>query len=192
MKLFTTTLKLVFRNWWRNKTFTLVALLSLTVGIACINLLGAFVTYELGIEKLNPNKNRMAWVLQDLPSSPGKKVGYMVQGVPDQIKERYPEVEDFLQLGSFTLKNIVANDQEFDPIDVLNVDRSFPNFFPYQLLYGSWESFENPRSIILSERQAYRFFGNENPLGKPIKLVEEGYSGSVEKQFTVGAVTKHR
>ena len=87
--MFKTAIKLIFRNWWRNKTFTLIAILSLTVGIAFTNLLVAFVTYEYGIEKANPNKKRMSWVMQDMPSNPGKKVAYMRKGVPGQLKEKF-------------------------------------------------------------------------------------------------------
>ena len=51
--MFKTALKLIFRNWWRNKTFTHISILSLTVGIACTALLISFVAYEYGIEKNN-------------------------------------------------------------------------------------------------------------------------------------------
>ncbi len=187
-----TTLKLILRNWWRNKTFTLIALLSLTIGIACTNLLGAFVTYEWGIEKSNPNWKRMVWVMQDLPSDPGKKVAYTMRGIPEQMKEKYPEVENFLQLGNSSYANIEVNGNMFDPIEVLNVSRSFPDFFPFELLYGSWEALNDPQSIIISEKQAQRFFGNENALGKQITLVEDFYEDTFEKQYTVGAVTKQR
>ena len=187
-----TKFKLILRNWWRNKTFTLIALLSLTVGIACTNLLGVFVAYEWGIEKSNPNRKRMVWVMQDLPSTPGKKTAYMRGGIPGQIKEKYPEVEDFLQLNNVTLKNIEVNGRKFDPIKVLNVDRSFPGFFPFELLYGSWETLNNPQSILISEKEARRLFGGENALGKQIMLVEDGFNGAVEKRYTVGAVTKPR
>ena len=71
--MFKTALKLIFRNWWRNKTFTLISILSLTVGIACTALLISFVSYEYGIEKNNPNRNKLVWVMQDMPSNPEKK-----------------------------------------------------------------------------------------------------------------------
>lgn len=38
-------LKLIFRNWWRNKTFAIISLLSLAVGITCTNLLISYVIY---------------------------------------------------------------------------------------------------------------------------------------------------
>lgn len=190
-----TSLKLIIRNWWRNKTFTLITLLSLTVGIACTNLLGAFVMYEWGIEKSNPNRKRMVWAMQDLPSNPGQKVAYMQNSAAGQIKEKYPEVEDFLQLNSSMLKNIEVDDRKYAPFEVLNVSRSFPDFFPFELLYGTWETFNSPQSIILSEEQARRFFGDGNALGRQITLVVDNLGdagGAIEKQYTVGAVTKKR
>ena len=46
--------KLVLRSWWRNKTFSIISIVSLAIGIACTNLLTAFVIYEYNLEKDNP------------------------------------------------------------------------------------------------------------------------------------------
>ncbi len=185
-----TALKLIFRNWWRNKMFTLISIISLTVGIACTALLISFVSYEYGIEKNNPNRDKLVWVMQDMPSNPGVRVGYMEKGVPEQMKEKYPEVEDFLQLNSFYIKYIEVNNQRFDPIAILNVNSSFPKFFPFDLLYGSWNAFNNPQSIVISEQTAQRFFGNENALGKQITVSKS--NSDMQKTYTVGAITKRR
>ncbi|MDO5665123.1 MAG: ABC transporter permease [Bacteroidia bacterium] len=190
--MFKSSLKLIFRNWWRNKTFTLISILSLTVGIACTALLISFVSYEYGIEKDNPNRDKLVWVMQDMPSNPGKKVAYMQKGIPEQLKEKYPEVEDFLQLNSFDIKYIEVDNQRFDPIEIINVDASFPAFFPFQLLYGSWNAFSNPQSMIISENQAKKLFGNENAIGKQITVCERGLDSEVRKVYTVGAVAKTR
>jgi hypothetical protein len=60
------------------------------------------------------------------------------------------------------------------------------------LLYGSWEAFNNPQSIIISEQMAQRFFGNENALGKQITVCSEGFDSEVITVYTVGAVTRNR
>ncbi|HHU25935.1 MAG TPA: FtsX-like permease family protein [Bacteroidales bacterium] len=190
--MFKTALKLIFRNWWRNKTFTLISLISLTVGIACTALLISFVSYERGIEKSNPNRDKLVWVMQDMPSNPGEKVPYMSSNVPKQLKEKYPEVENFLRLSILSMKYIEVNNQQFDPIKLINVDSSFPDFFPFELLYGSWELFNNPLSVVISEQTAQRFFGNENALGKQIAIGSEGFDSEVINVYTVGAVTKNR
>ena len=51
-------LKFVLRSWWRNKLFVTISLVSLVIGIACTNLLTAFVLYEYNIEYNNPNRDR--------------------------------------------------------------------------------------------------------------------------------------
>ncbi len=187
-----TALKLILRNWWRNKTFTLISIISLTVGIACTALLISFVSFEYGIEKDNPNRDKLVWVMQDMPSNPGEKVAYMHKGAPEQMKEKYPEVEDFLQLNSFDIKYIEVNYQHFDPIEILNVSASFPDFFPFELLYGSWNAFSNPQSIIISEKQAKRLFGNENVIGEQITVCEDDSGADVKKVYTIAAVAKNR
>ena len=124
--------------------------------------------------------------MQDMPSNPGVRVGYMEKGVPEQMKEKYPEVEDFLQLNSFYIRYIEVNNRRFDPIGILNVNSSFPNFFPFDLRYGSWSAFNNPQSIIISERQARKLFGD----GKQITVSKS--NSEMQKTYTVGAVTKTR
>lgn len=58
--------KIIFRSWWRNKTFTIISILSLAVGIACTNLLAAFVSDKYNIEAENPNKDRMVVAKQTI------------------------------------------------------------------------------------------------------------------------------
>lgn len=62
-------LKLIFRNWWRNKLFAIISLVSLVVGISCTNLLISFVIHEYTIEGGNPNKDRILRLTQQLPSA---------------------------------------------------------------------------------------------------------------------------
>ena len=57
-------LKLIFRNWWRNKLFAVISLVSLVVGISCTNLLISFVIHEYTIEGENPKKDRILRLTQ--------------------------------------------------------------------------------------------------------------------------------
>lgn len=187
-----TTIKLILRNWWRNKTFTLISLISLTVGIACFSMLFSFVVYEQGIEQQNPNRDRMVWVMQDLPSSPGEKKAYMRGGIPEQLMAKYPEVENYLQLNSFIVKYIEANNQRFDPVEIINVGSSFPTFFPFELLYGSWDALNNPQAMVISQKQAERLFGREDAIGEQLTVCEGGFDTDIRKTYTIGAVAKAR
>ncbi len=189
--MFRTALKLILRNWWRNKTFTLISIFSLTVGIACTTLLISFVSYEYGIEKNNPDRDKLVWVMQEMPSYQGQKVAFMQKDIAGQLTQRYPEVEDYLQIdASMMIKYVEVDTQRFDSFRrILNIDTSFPSFFPFELLYGSWEALDNPTSVLLSEKQAQLFFGDENALGKQIRIAV--VFGN-DADYTVAGVIKNR
>lgn len=53
------TLKLILRGWWRNKLFFAVAVISLSVGLACTNLLLTYFVHDYFIEQNNPDKDRI-------------------------------------------------------------------------------------------------------------------------------------
>ena len=50
-------IKLIARNWWRNKLFFLISLFSLTAGLGCTNLLRTFFIHEYNVEKYNTDRN---------------------------------------------------------------------------------------------------------------------------------------
>lgn len=79
-------LKLVLRSWWRNKTFSIISIVSLAIGIACTNLLAAFVIYEFNIEADNPNKEKIVYMAQDSPLKSGEKVSFYCWKDPDSTK----------------------------------------------------------------------------------------------------------
>ena len=104
-------LKLVLRSWWRNKTFSIISIVSLAIGIACTNLLAAFVIYEFNIEADNPNKEKIVYMAQDSPLKSGEKVSFIVGKIPIQLKEQYSEVKDYLRFGSIDCNSVTIGDK---------------------------------------------------------------------------------
>ena len=160
-------LKLIFRNWWRNKTFAIISLLSLAVGITCTNLLISYVIYESGIESNNPNKSHIIYMAQDSPLTSGEKVSFIVGKIPVQLKDQYPEIEDYLRMGVENSAFVTIGEKRFDPISIVKADPSLPRFFPYKVLAGDInKALTQPNAIALTENQAKIFFGNEDAIGK--------------------------
>ena len=54
-------IKLIVRNWWRNKLFFLISLFSLTAGLGCTNLLMTFFIHEYNVEKYNTDRNPVSY-----------------------------------------------------------------------------------------------------------------------------------
>ena len=183
------TLKLIFRSWWRNKLFAVISLLSLTVGIACTNLLITYVIYEAGIEADNPNKPRIVYMAQDSPLASGEQVSFIVGDIPTRLKAEYPEVEDYLRMSVTDDPFILIGENKFDPITILSADPSLPRFFPYETVAGDLErALSTPGMIALTETQARRFFGSEDPIGQVLRTQSTYTRG--DKTYEVAAVVK--
>lgn len=188
--MFKTSLKLILRNWWRNKTFTLISILSLTTGIACTALLISYVSYEYGIEKKNPNLNQLVLATTSNINDQGSRKNMIISVEPlNQIKQSYPEVEDVLQLDMFWLNYIEVNNNKLDAPLILSASASFPQLFASEMLYGSWSTLADPGSVIITEKEANRLFGDENALGQEITMHD--FYGKVTT-VTVGGVMKSR
>lgn len=200
----TVAFKLVFRSWWRNKTFSVISIVSLAIGIACTNLLAVFVIHEYNLEADNPNRNNIYMMDQDSPLQPGERVCFTAGNVPAEIKEKYPEVTDFVRLNNMGMDYIMIDNTRFDPIRIVITDASFPHFFPYKVLYGNLnEALTQPNKIALSETCARKYFGNKNPVGQTITtgknntITRHREDGTIEKEesettYQVAAVLKSR
>ena len=98
--------KLVLRSWWRNKTFSIISIVSLAIGIACTNLLAIFVIHEYNLEADNPHRETIYMMDQDSPIQPGERVCLTAGGIAAEIKEKYPETIDHVCLNNIGMDYI--------------------------------------------------------------------------------------
>ena len=178
--------KLVLRSWWRNKTFSIISIVSLAIGIACTNLLAIFVIHEYNLEADNPHRETIYMMDQDSPIQPGERVCFTAGGIAAEIKEKYPEIIDHVCLNNIGMDYIKVNNTRFDPIIIMTTEASFPHFFPYKVLYGDLnEVLTQPNKIALSEKCAQKYFGKENPIGQTIITGENNVTTRVREDGTI-------
>ena len=101
-------IKLIIRNWWRNKLYFFISLFSLTIGLACTNLLVTFFIHEYNIESTNPNRENIYILRQDSPMEEGK-VTYTHIDAGNQIRNNYAEVENMLRMDNIYAFDFLHN-----------------------------------------------------------------------------------
>ena len=145
-------IKLIIRNWWRNKLYFFISLFSLTIGLACTSLLVTFFIHEYNIESTNPNRENIYILRQDSPMEEGEKVTYVTANAAKQIKNNYAEVESMLCMNTLTSSHYEYEGNKIADALVLQVDSTLLNFFDYVTKEGNLqEALNTPGKVVLSE-----------------------------------------
>ena len=156
----------------RQRAYVIINIIGLSIGLACSLLIALFVINEASYDKFNVKKDRIFRLILN-----GKIGGQEVTTTssaavigPTMAKE-FPEIEDFLRMTGSGPTVIEYNSQVFTEEHLIEADSSFFNFFSIPVLKGDPKNLLNgPRKLVLSESEAKRIFGNENPIDKPIKI----------------------
>src|ERR1700722_704362 len=163
--------KVAFRNLLRNKAFSIINISGLVIGMASAILILFWIQNEISYDRFHKDQDRLYEVwgndvydgqIQSGTATPEVMAPILKNDVP-QIEEvsRYDWGNDYL----FTVgdKSLKTNGNLVDP--------DFLSMFSFPLLKGDEKTVLNdPYSIVLTEKLAKRIFGNENPIGKVIKV----------------------
>lgn len=174
-------LKMVLRGWWRNKVFFLIAVISLSIGLAGTNLLLTYFIHDYFIERDNPDKERIFCLRQDNPFDDGQKVTYASVEAASDVQKKIPGVESFMQVQDYRDSAFSYKGHTYFGLDMIGADSMLLDFFPLRVLSGDLkQALTTPNKIAIRESVVKRIFGKEDPLGKMIERVTDGKAESYE------------
>ena len=180
-------LKIAWRTLGRNKSFSVINIVGLSVGLACCMLIFLYTMDEASYDRFNVNAPNIYHLVVDMKSGDGEIHKTSVTGdVPGpSFKRQLPEIQDFVRIQSndYTVKR---GNEVFDQ-SALMVDSNFFSVFTFPVLQGDQRTTLNdPHSVVLSEETAEKYFGGQNPVGKTLDLkTDDNFH-----PFTVTAVIK--
>lgn len=164
-----------FRNLKNHTSLTLINVLGMAVGLAVCLLIGLFIFDELSYDRDIKDGDRIYRVaIQAGETRWAGSPGPLAEGLKNEYEEvevstrlvKFPGLEDML-LKSETNGEI----KQFYESKGYYIDSTFFRVFDYQFLGGNPETALNaPNSIILSASLAQKFFGNTDPIGKPLTI----------------------
>jgi len=164
-------IKIAWRNIIRNKTFSAINIVGLSLGIAACILILQYVAFELSFDDFHKDKNQIYRVRQDRYNE-GKLSTQWAAGtfaVGNSFKDAFSEVQDYVKLIRYRPTMMEYGDRSLKVEKVYMAGSSFFNIFSYPLLSGDARTaLTEPNTVVLSESVAKKFFGSENPVGKTI------------------------
>jgi len=172
-------LKTAFRNLGKNKLYSGINIIGLTIGLAACLLIGVFINHELSYDKFNANAERIVRVTMEYKkaeavnttATTGTKVG-------PQFKRTFPAVEEYTR--TFISHGIIKYGEKiFDEQRILFADEPLFKIFSFKLVEGDATSaLDAPDKIVLTRSMAKKYFGNDQyvinktitALGKDFKV----------------------
>jgi len=161
-----------FRNAFKNWTYSIINILGLSIGLAAIIYITLFVQFELGYEKFHEKADQIYRVCVK-GRMMNNDLNQAVTAAPmaEAMRNDYPEVLNTCRIRESGDWLIVFEDKKINEKKFLFADSTFFDLFSFNLLKGDPKTvLTEPRSIVMTETGAKKYFGNEDPIGKLLRV----------------------
>ncbi len=165
------------RNLWKNRGYASINISGLAVGLATSIFIFLYIINELSYDRFHTHSDRIykAWVSGKMPT--GEMHDAVTAGpMAAALLADYPEVEQVVRLkqnGGFLIRH---GDRIFNETekDFLFTDSTFFEVFSFRLLEGDPRTcLKDPRSIVLTEEYARKYFGEADPMGQTLVIEQD-------------------
>lgn len=176
-------LKITFRNLRRNKAFSTINILGLSIGMASALLILLWVQNELSTDRFYSKTERL-YKMYNREKFDGQLHSWnsTPKVLAPALKKDYPDVEDATRYNNITF--LVSNGDKHLNVRGAFTDSSFLNMFSFPLLKGNvHQALNKSYSIVLTQKLAKKLFGDEDAMGKTVRI-------DSSENFTVSAVLK--
>lgn len=180
MIMFRNYIKIALRNLWRRRGFSLINIVGLAIGMTAGFLILLYVNFERSYDQFHTKGDRIYRVVSDIKTpSDSFDIPVAAWAVSPNLEKQFPEIEAAVRiLGTNML--VRKEKLKFKEGNVFAVDSAFFNVFDFKLIQGDPNlAVKKPFSIVLSETTAKKYFGDQNPMGKSLKIMEKGHNVTV-------------
>lgn len=167
--------KIALRSVWKDKFFSFLNISGLAIGIACCLLIVTYVRYELSYDKHFEGSENIYRIIIDGSFNGREFTGSQSPSPTGGIyKDQIPAVEERLRLRNSGDWIVKYEDKVFNENRVVYSDETFFDVFKIRLLKGNPKEVLNRRNhLVMSETIAQKYFGDEDPIGKIVRLDNE-------------------
>ncbi|MDJ1479642.1 ABC transporter permease [Cytophagaceae bacterium YF14B1] len=164
-------IKIAFRNLLKNKAYSSINILGLSVGMAVAILIGLWIYDELSYDKFHTNYDRLAQVYQNQTFSGTTSTSAAIP-VPlaGELRTKYAADFKSLALASWNFEHILAFEDKKFTKEGMFTEPELPQMLSLKMIQGTLDGLKDPSSILITKSLAETLFGDTDPINKIIKL----------------------
>lgn len=165
-------IRIIFRNLWRNKAFATINIAGLSIGMATCLLISLFIWQELSYDRYNQLADRIVRVaFRGTTQGQPLNEANVMPPVAQTMKSQFPEILDATRLRAYGTPRVTYGEKTFRDDSWAYVDSNFLRVFTFPLLQGDKETaLLQPYTVVISQKVAQKHFGQADPIGKVLTL----------------------
>ena len=180
-------LKIIVRNFYKNRAYTILNLLGLSIGFAAFLYTAIYVHFETHFESFHSKAERIYRATYQYKSGDSYDVHWAripfdyINELPNDI----PGVKKLIRFQNHERKYIRVGQSKFKPANAYVTDKEVFDVFDFKLIAGnSATALSEPHSIVITKSLARQYFGDGDPINKEIFVI-----GDLDKTETSHHVT---
>ncbi|MCP4631625.1 MAG: FtsX-like permease family protein [candidate division Zixibacteria bacterium] len=173
MKMLKNYIKTALRYLLKQKAYSLINVIGLSVGMACAILILMWIQYELSYDSFNRNIDNLYRFYQkyEYTGSPPLFTDNLPGPLGKTVQDEFPEIENTSRLLYGGTVPIRYGDKCEDEMGFCFSDHSIFKMFTFPLVSGDIESaLRDPYTVVISEEIATKYFGDVDPVGKTVNI----------------------
>ncbi|MCG8322427.1 MAG: ABC transporter permease [Cytophagales bacterium] len=180
--------KIILRHLRRNKLFSVINILGLSIGLSITFYISLFLASELRYEDMHSKADSIYRVTMHIRDNNydvhwARADRDWVKTLPTDI----PEVKHLIRFQDYYPRFIQVGTDNYKISHAYSVDNEVFEVFDFRLLRGNPETaLLHPYSTVLTQKMANTFFGDQDPMGKEISIIDA--TGSIQNVYTVTGV----
>lgn len=165
-------IKVARRNLLKHRSYTLLNVLGLSVGLACFMFIWMYVENEMSYDKSFSHHKQIYRICVNGKMA-GSPLNQAVTAAPlaHTLRKEVPGVVTATRMARFGDWLVRYEDKRFNETGILFADSCFFDVFDLPFLAGDPQTaLEKKNTVVLSEETANRYFGARNPIGEFLRI----------------------
>lgn len=160
--------KIAFRNLWRHKSFSILNITGLSVGMASSILILLWVQHEKSYDRFHTHANELYRITCEATEE--FKAAISPAGMPVELKAKIPAIKNTVRLSHPATTVFEHGDNRFEEKGGFYADSTFLDVFSFPLVSGDASTaMQRPDAVLITEDLAKKYFGSADPIGKTLK-----------------------
>ena len=161
---------IAWRNLMKNKLYSLVNITGLATGMAVAMIIGLWIYDEASANRHFKNYDELYQVMmhQTFDNFRGTQSA-LPYSLGEELKNKFPDLKAVAMCDWGQPRSLVYGEKKISRFGHFMGEEAV-SMFSMKILEGDKNPLHDPYSIVLTDETAHILFGNENPVGKVVKL----------------------